>query len=278
MKITKNVHQIKIEFCITKSIKRFVYVYLITGRSCYLIDSGIKGSEKIISKYMKQIGRNIKEVKAIFLTHSHPDHIGGAAAIKEITNCIIYANFKTKRWSENIDLQFKERPIPNFYQLVDQSIKIDKIINYELITLEGNISLLPIYTPGHSDDSTSYLYQEKSIIFIGDTIPIKDDLPIIINYQQSINTLSLLDKLVSLSFYCPAWDKIYDQKEIKNIIIKGKEILNILYITTQEIDDGNIGLSELSDLVSKKLNLSRLANNPLFQRSILSCRKKLEYL
>lgn len=114
MEIIENVHQIKIEFSITEKIKRFVYIYLITGKSCYLIDSGVKGSEKIISTYMKQIGRNIKEIKAIFLTHSHPDHIGGAAAIKEITNCTIYANDRTRRWSENIDLQFKERPIPNF--------------------------------------------------------------------------------------------------------------------------------------------------------------------
>lgn len=46
MEIIENVHQIKIEFSITEKIKRFVYIYLITGKSCYLIDSGVKGSEK----------------------------------------------------------------------------------------------------------------------------------------------------------------------------------------------------------------------------------------
>lgn len=273
MEIIKNIHQIKIDFWVTENTKRFVYVYLITGQSCYLIDSGIKGSEKVISTYMEQIGRNIKEIKAIFITHSHPDHIGGAASIKKITNCTIYANIKTKKWSEDIDLQFKERPIPNFYRLVDQSIIIDKIISFDAITLESDITILPIYSPGHSDDSTSYLYQEKAIIFIGDTIPIKNDLPIIVDYQKSIYTLSLLDKLRNIAFYCPSWDRIYNQEEIENIIIIGKEILTTLYLVTQELDDRNIEINELSDLVCKKLNISGLAKNPLFQRSVLSCRK-----
>lgn len=275
MEIIENVHQIKIEFSITEKIKRFVYIYLITGKSCYLIDSGVKGSEKIISTYMKQIGRNIKEIKAIFLTHSHPDHIGGAAAIKEITNCTIYANDRTRRWSENIDLQFKERPIPNFYQLVDQSIIVDKIINFEVINLEPNISFFPIYSPGHSDDSTSYLYQENKIIFIGDIIPIKNDFPIIVDYQDSINTLFQLNKFDNLILYCPAWDRVYNLKEIKNVVKEGKKILTTLCRITKELDDENIELSELSNLVCKKLNISDLERNPLFQRSILSFRKNI---
>lgn len=76
MKLCEGVHQIRIDFQVTKRIKRYVYVYLIEGKYCYLIDSGVAGSEKVILKYMESIGRKITEIKGIFLTHAHPDHIG----------------------------------------------------------------------------------------------------------------------------------------------------------------------------------------------------------
>ena len=45
------VKQIKIDFHVTESIKRFAYVYLVeTGVGCVLVDSGVAGSEKIIEK------------------------------------------------------------------------------------------------------------------------------------------------------------------------------------------------------------------------------------
>ena len=40
MKICQTVHQIRIDFCVMPEIRRYVYVYLIEGRDCYLIDAG----------------------------------------------------------------------------------------------------------------------------------------------------------------------------------------------------------------------------------------------
>ena len=45
MRISENVHQIKIEFQVTEKIRRFVYVYLILGKDCYLVDSGVSGCQ-----------------------------------------------------------------------------------------------------------------------------------------------------------------------------------------------------------------------------------------
>lgn len=39
-----NIQQIKIEFNVTPEIKRYVYIYLIVGEHCYLIDSGVAGA------------------------------------------------------------------------------------------------------------------------------------------------------------------------------------------------------------------------------------------
>lgn len=67
------VHQIRIDFAVTEQVKRYVFVYLIEAEACYLVDSGVYGSEEQIVQYMKTIGRDISEVKAVFLTHAHPD-------------------------------------------------------------------------------------------------------------------------------------------------------------------------------------------------------------
>ena len=85
MRISDYVHQIRIDFQVTPEVQRYVFVYLLVGEKCCLIDAGVAGSEAVISAYMKKLGRDISEIKALFLTHAHPDHIGAAAAIKEIS-------------------------------------------------------------------------------------------------------------------------------------------------------------------------------------------------
>lgn len=99
------IHQIKIDFNVTEDIKRYVYVYVLEGKYLYLIDSGVAGSQTQITEYIKSIGRDVTEVKSVFLTHSHPDHIGTAAWFRENIGCTIYAGEKERKWIENIDIQ-----------------------------------------------------------------------------------------------------------------------------------------------------------------------------
>lgn len=90
------IHQIKIDFNITSKIKD-MFIWL-KEKYCYLIDSDVDGAEKAIKKYLKFLVRDINEIKGIFLMHSHPDHIGSAGKIKEMTGCDIYASEGEKEW------------------------------------------------------------------------------------------------------------------------------------------------------------------------------------
>lgn len=155
------VHQIKIDFNVTEQIKRFVYVYILEAESLYLIDSGVYGSETKIMDYLDTIGRNISEIKRVFLTHAHPDHIGSAAWFREHAGCKIYASEGERLWIEDIDLQFKERPIPNFYNLAGKSSKVDFVVkDGDEIQLEGGAVMKVIRFPSREKLDACFASEE----------------------------------------------------------------------------------------------------------------------
>ena len=258
MKISEQVYQIRIDFQVTPQVQRYVYVYLLMGEKCCLIDAGVAGSEAVISAYMKKLGRDISDIKALFLTHAHPDHIGAAAAIKEISGCEVYASEKEIRWIEDIDTQYKERPIPNFYTLVGDSVKVDHCIREgQNVKIQQGMTLKVMETPGHSDGSLSWLWDEQRILFCGDAIPALDDVPIFTDLVKSQESIKRIMNRADIRTLCPAWDRQYEEWEWKEICQTQLELLERLRQCGAQIRNRQEKLSEEA--------------NPLLRRSIQSC-------
>lgn len=265
------IHQLKIDFHVTEQIKRYVFVYIIEGNGCYLIDSGVAGSEHIIEDYLKSIGRDIMEIRGIFLTHAHPDHIGTAAYFQDKTNCKVYASALEKRWVEDIDLEFRERPIPNFYQLAGKSSVVNAVLSDgDFIKLEEDITIKVIGTPGHSADEISYII--GSAAFIGDTVPVKGDIPIYVNKEDTLSSLRRLAGLTEIHTFYPAWDKTYSQKEMQEKIQEAVELIYLLDTAAKNAHTESPGsdLDEIVHLVCKKVKMPHLIQNPLFKNTIKS--------
>lgn len=266
------VHQIKIDFHVTEQISRFVYVYILEADSLYLVDSGVFGCEKKIKDYLDRIGRNVAEVRGIFLTHAHPDHIGSAAWFQEHTGCRIYASEGEKRWIEDIDLQFKERPIPNFYKLAGKSSRVDVVVkDGDKIELEENVTVRVIRTAGHSCDEVSYLVCGN--MFIGDSVPVKGDIPIFIDEREMRKTLRILKETHEVTTYYPAWDQTYTAEMMDSKLNEAVVLIDLLKKTVSESDDG-AGLPVLVDRVCDRLKMSMLKSNPLFSRTIECLRQE----
>ena len=264
------VHQIKIDFNVTGQIKRFVYVYILEAESLYLIDSGVYGSEIKIVDFLDTIGRSISEIRGIFLTHAHPDHIGSAEWFQEHTGCKIYASEGEKNWIEDIDLQFSERPIPNFYNLAGKSSKVDVVVkDGDEIQLDGGVVIKVIRTAGHSCDELSYLVGD--CLFIGDSVPVKGDIPIFIDEQEIRKTLNILGTMEGVETFYPAWDQTYDGKMMKRRLADAAELIDMLKNTVLELDDGT-DVEILTSRVCDRLNMQMLKANPLFCKTIACLR------
>ena len=201
------IQQIKIDFNVTPQIKRYVFVYLIiTDTGCYLIDSGVAGSERMIEKAVIESGYHPSDIKAIFLTHAHPDHIGTAS-------------------------YFREK---------------------------------------YGADEVSYRMDD--VVFIGDAVPVKGDIPIFINLKDTKNSLMRLEQLSDVKSFYPAWDQTYSAEMLKEKIDDAKELVAKL----EEIvgaADYSMEASELVDWVCESLDMPMLKTNPLFARTVACCRK-----
>lgn len=270
------VKQIKIDFNVTPEIKRFVFVYAImTKGSCYLIDSGVAGSEEIIEKTLVENGFSPADVKGIFLTHAHPDHIGSANYFRNHYGAKIYASEGERAWIEDIDLQFKERPIPNFYNLAGHSTIVDCAVkDKDTICLEDDLTVEVIGTAGHSADQVSYRIND--MIFIGDAIPVKGDIPIFIDLEKTKNTIRILQELEDIRLYYPAWDQTYSYELMQTKLAEAKELVDKLESAVRK-NDNNMDILELVNKVSDNMQMPMLKSNPLFTRTVEALHKLDSY-
>lgn len=269
MQISENVHRIRIDFQVTESVNRFVYIYLITRKFCYLIDSGVAGSEKIIGEYMGRIGRRLEEIDGIFLTHAHPDHIGGAAAIKRLSDCKIYCSEEERRWTEDIHLQFKERPIPNFYRLAGESVQVEEVVrDGDRIEPEEGLEIKVIEASGHSKGDIAYLLNDQ-ILFTGDAVPAAEDFPIFISWEKSMQTLDKIEKC-GADFCCPAWDRVYEKRELMDVLRERKQMLFTLKKAVADVSRQFPQMSETekNEKIAGMMGWQGGAGNPLFAVSV----------
>lgn len=120
----------------------------------YLIASRHGGEALIIDPVLERVDRyiqllnelDIRLIKAID-THLHADHITGLPALRERTQCITVMGEQTKADVVSIRVSDGDR-----------------------VDIEG-LSLDVLYTPGHTDDSYSYLMSDR--VFTGDTLLIR---------------------------------------------------------------------------------------------------------
>jgi glyoxylase-like metal-dependent hydrolase (beta-lactamase superfamily II) len=269
MKISERVHQIRVDFLVTKEIKRYVYLYLIEGTDCYLIDSGVAGSEKIVEAYMKEIGQPISALKWIFLTHAHPDHIGGAAGLQQRSGCRIAAAEEERNWIEDIGLQYRQRPIPNFDQLVNQAVRVTERLTPErVLLLEPGLTIKCHDCSGHSVGSLGYELVEDQILFSGDAIPCLNDLPIYLEAKKSLDTLNMILQMRHLQMICPAWDHVYFGADASTAVLQGIQYINQIDDCVKKAKAEGEDLNDIARKVSQQLGMEAMLGNPLFLKTI----------
>lgn len=277
MKLTNKIHLLQIDFEITlspeKKVKRFVNVILIMGDKITLIDSGVKGSKDKIFDYIRQNGRKFSEIDTIILSHSHPDHIGGAAEIKKMTGCKILAHKLETEWIENIELQNKQRPVPGFFNLVDESVKVDGYLsNGQELRGEDGVTLQFIHSPGHSKGLVNVYFKEDKILFTADAIPLKNDIPNYDNYLDLMKSLAVIKKNIDYKILLTSWTPpLIDKTEIGKLFIEGEEYMRRIDLAVKRnYNNRNIKSLAACKATVEDLKLPAFLVNPIVDMAFRS--------
>jgi hydroxyacylglutathione hydrolase len=244
MKLTEKLHLLQLDFEITlspeKKLARFVNILIIFGDKITLVDTGVKDSEEKIFAYIKQNDRSISDIETIILSHSHPDHIGSANKIKDMTDCGILSHVNEVDWIENIDLQNKMRPVPGFYNLVDHSVKVDgRLHDGQELKVAKDVTLKVIHAPGHSKGSLNILFKEDRILFTADSIPVKNDIPNYDNFHDLMKTLKTVKGNSQFKILLTSWTPpLTDLSKMKKLISDSEEYMIKIDQTVKEIYSG----------------------------------------
>ncbi len=210
MKVTETIHAVKHPFKLAvgegRTVDRFVYSYILLGKKICLIDTGVSGTSGQLGAHLKELGRSVKEVSFVLLTHSHPDHIGGCLTLKKNSSASFGAHAAERNWVEDVEKQYRERPILNFFELVGGPVRVDRALKEgDVIEWDKGKTLRVLETPGHSPGSVSFHSGEEGALFSGDAVPAADTLPIYVNPRECIESIKKLQKVPGISHLLSSW-------------------------------------------------------------------------
>jgi hydroxyacylglutathione hydrolase len=275
MQVTPAIHALRHPFQVTVApgiaLDRFVYSYLIAGETITLIDTGVAGRETPIFDYIRAIGRDPSEISLIVLTHSHPDHIGAARAIREATGCSVAAHPAERAWIEDVERQNRERPVPGFATLVGGPVPID----YELDrgdTIDtdgtGEYEIEVMHTPGHSAGSIALFLPGEGALFSGDAIPVAGDLPVYDDALGSVRSIRLLRSVRGIRVLLSAWDEPRFGEAAYGQMDRALDYLQKIHdAVLASAGDGESDPMELTRKTVAALGLPPQAVNPLLART-----------
>jgi glyoxylase-like metal-dependent hydrolase (beta-lactamase superfamily II) len=173
---------------------KHVHVFaLIHNGKVALFDTGVNTPEAFtkLEGSLKSIGKTIRDIDRIYITHFHTDHCGTAGRIKEISDASIFmSEIDTRRihtdQDEGLDINrmkmfyreqgLAEKSIDALVELLDSfkratlPFRVDICLTDHECQRVGDMEFETIPVPGHTSGQVCFYFLKEKILLSGDHI------------------------------------------------------------------------------------------------------------
>jgi glyoxylase-like metal-dependent hydrolase (beta-lactamase superfamily II) len=147
-------------------------IYLLVDDDLTLIDTGYPGNGPIVAGYIEGLGRRVEELKRVLITHSHPDHTGSVAELKDLAPIEVMVH------AADTSLDGQGRHLVSYLKVfgaVPLPIPFLRRIVADGFLEEGQVlpilgGLRVMHTPGHTPGSLCFYLESRSAIFLDDMV------------------------------------------------------------------------------------------------------------
>jgi len=151
MEILKGVH----------AIDTYATTTLVVDDRLVLVDTAIENDTRKVLAYLAKVNVKPRDLATIFITHTHPDHVGGLATIKRDSPAKVAAH---RLEADYISRKRTYEGPPGLQR--HPGTPVDVLLE-DGQTYDG---FRVIFTPGHTRGSISLLDESRSLLIAGDAI------------------------------------------------------------------------------------------------------------
>jgi glyoxylase-like metal-dependent hydrolase (beta-lactamase superfamily II) len=160
--------------------------FLVEGAASFtVVDAGLPGYRSQLDEALTELGADVGDVKAVILTHGHPDHVGFAGKLQEEAAVPVLVHEGDEKMTRTGKVPGGERGLrpyllkPRLYRLAAHGAlnggarppKVAKVTTFgdgERLDVPGRPRVT--HAPGHTRGCCAFLFEDRGVLLAGDVL------------------------------------------------------------------------------------------------------------